>query len=226
MPQRSLGPVSTKYRMLSSQARANSGQHGSSPGAAVRRTLEQASVGASSCLLLDTARSPWAPAQAPRVARVATLGLSTPPVAMESQGWRAAAQLDVVEAGPLPCVACVDAGSRFPCIIVSYRDQCNTQRACTPYTLREANNAQTTEPEVVGTSFLACEPPRRRGARWACSAHSPFTWPAPARPAPHWSTPSDRARGGCAIWNHGHETSQRTFCPYLAVSCTQHHNHL
>ena len=35
--------------------------------AAVRRTLEQASVGASSCLLLDTARSPWAPAQAPRV---------------------------------------------------------------------------------------------------------------------------------------------------------------
>lgn len=93
-------------------------------------------------------------------------------------------------------------------------------------TLREANNAQTTEPEVVGTSFLACEPPRRRGARWACSAHSPFTWPAPARPAPHWSTPSDRARGGCAIWNHGHETSQRTFCPYLAVSCTQHHNHL
>jgi hypothetical protein len=119
--------------MLSSQARANSGQHGSSPRAAVRRTLEQASVGASSCLLLDTARSPWAPAQAPRVARVATLGLSTPPVAMESQGWRAAAQLDVVEAGPLPCVACVDAGSRFPCIIVSYRDQCNTQRACTPY---------------------------------------------------------------------------------------------
>jgi hypothetical protein len=51
---------------------------------------------------------------------------------MESQGWRAAAQLDVVEAGPLPCVACVDAGSRFPCIIVSYRDQGNTQRACTP----------------------------------------------------------------------------------------------
>ena len=101
--------------MLSSQARANSGQHGSSPRAAVRRTLEQASVGASSCLLLDTARSPWAPAQAPRVARVATLGLSTPPVAMESQGWRAAAQLDVVEAGPLPCVTCVDAGSRFPC---------------------------------------------------------------------------------------------------------------
>lgn len=132
MPQRSLGPVSTKYRMLSSQARANSGQHGSSPRAAVRRTLEQASVGASSCLLLDTARSPWAPAQAPRVARVATLGLSTPPVAMESQGWRAAAQLDVVEAGPLPCVACGDAGSRFPCIIVSYRDQGNTQRACTP----------------------------------------------------------------------------------------------
>ena len=132
MPPRSLGPVSTKYRMLSSQARANSGQHGSSPGAAVRRTLEQASVGASSCLLLDTARSPWAPAQAPRVARVATLGLSTPPVAMESQGWRAAAQLDVVEAGPLPCVACVDAGSRFPCIIVSYRDQGSTQRACTP----------------------------------------------------------------------------------------------
>ena len=127
MPQRSLGPVSTKYRMLSSQARANSGQHGSSPRAAVRRTLEQASVGASSCLLLDTARSPWAPAQAPRVARVATLGLSTPPVAMESQGWRAAAQLDVVEAGPLPCVACGDAGSRFPCIIVSYRDQGNTQ---------------------------------------------------------------------------------------------------
>ena len=118
--------------MLSSQARANSGQHGSSPGAAVRRTLEQASVGASSCLLLDTARSPWAPAQAPRVARVATLGLSTPPVAMESQGWRAAAQLDVVEAGPLPCVTCVDAGSRFPCLIVSYRDQGNTQRASTP----------------------------------------------------------------------------------------------
>ena len=132
MPPRWLGPVSTEYRMLSSQARANSGQHGSSPRAAVRRTLEQASVGASSCLLLDTARSPWAPAQAPRVARVATLGLSTPPVAMESPGWRAAAQLDVVEAGPLPCVACVDAGSRFPCIIVSYRDQCNTQRACTP----------------------------------------------------------------------------------------------
>ena len=127
MPPRWLGPVSTEYRMLSSQARANSGQHGSSPRAAVRRTLEQASVGASSCLLLDTARSPWAPAQAPRVARVATLGLSTPPVAMESQGWRAAAQLDVVEAGPLPCVTCVDAGSRFPCIIVSYRDQCNTQ---------------------------------------------------------------------------------------------------
>eukprot|EP00964_Phaeocystis_antarctica_P124582 scaffold88223_cov36-Phaeocystis_antarctica.AAC.1 len=46
--------------------RANSGQHGSSPGAAVRRTLEQASVGASSCMLLDTARSPWAPAQAPQ----------------------------------------------------------------------------------------------------------------------------------------------------------------
>ena len=134
MPPRWLGPVSTEYRMLSSQARANSGQHGSSPGAAVRRTLEQASVGASSCLLLDTARSPWAPAQAPRVARVATLGLSTPPVAMESQGWRAAAQLDVVEAGPLPCVACVDAGSRFPCIIVSYRDQCNTQRTCIPRT--------------------------------------------------------------------------------------------
>ena len=132
MPPRWLGPVSTEYRMLSSQARANSGQHGSSPRAAVRRTLEQASVGASSCLLLDTARSPWAPAQAPRVARVATLGLSTPPVAMESQGWRAAAQLDVVEAGPLPCVACGDAGSRFPCIIVSYRDQGNTQRACTP----------------------------------------------------------------------------------------------
>jgi len=41
-----------------------------------------------------------------------------------------------------------------------------------------------------------------------------------------WSTPSHRARGGSAIWNHGHETSQRTFCPYLAVSCTQHHNHL
>ena len=138
MPPRWLGPVSTEYRMLSSQARANSGQHGSSPGAAVRRTLEQASVGASSCLLLDTARSPWAPAQAPRVARVATLGLSTPPVAMESQGWRAAAQLDVVEAGPLPCVACGDAGSRFPCIIVSYRDQCNTQRACTPYRPRGA----------------------------------------------------------------------------------------
>ena len=134
MPPRWLGPVSTEYRMLSSQARANSGQHGSSPRAAVRRTLEQASVGASSCLLLDTARSPWAPAQAPRVARVATLGLSTPPVAMESQGWRAAAQLDVVEAGPLPCVTCVDAGSRFPCIIVSYRDQCNTQRACIPRT--------------------------------------------------------------------------------------------
>ena len=132
MPPRWLGPVSTEYRMLSSQARANSGQHGSSPRAAVRRTLEQASVGASSCLLLDTARSPWAPAQAPRVARVATLGLSTPPVAMESQGWRAAAQLDVVEAGPLPCVACGDAGSRFPCIIVSYRDQCNTQRASYP----------------------------------------------------------------------------------------------
>ena len=53
---------------------------------------------------------------------------------MESQGWRAAAQLDVVEAGPLPCGTCVDAGSRFPCIIVSYRDQCNTQRACIPRT--------------------------------------------------------------------------------------------
>ena len=86
-------------------------------------------------------------------------------------------------------------------------------------------NAQTTEPEVV-ERLLACEPPRRRGARWACSAHSPFTWPAPARPAPHWSTHSDRARGGSAIWNHGHETSQRTFCPYLAISCTQHHHHL
>lgn len=95
MPPRSLGPVSTKYRMLSSQARANSGQHGSSPGAAVRRTLEQASVGASSCLLLDTARSPWAPAQAPRVARVATLGLSDSgpspighgPIELDSNIW-------------------------------------------------------------------------------------------------------------------------------------------
>ena len=52
----------------------------------VRRTLEQASVGASSHMLLDTARSPWAPAQAPQVARVATLGPSSTAVAMESQG--------------------------------------------------------------------------------------------------------------------------------------------
>ena len=43
------------------------------PGAAVCRILKQASPGASSCLLLDTARSPWAPAQAPWVARVAVL---------------------------------------------------------------------------------------------------------------------------------------------------------
>ena len=43
------------------------------PGAAVCRILEQASPGASSCLLLDTTRSPWAPAQAPWVARVAVL---------------------------------------------------------------------------------------------------------------------------------------------------------
>ena len=185
MPPRSLGPVSTKYRMLSSQARANSGQHGSSPRAAVRRTLEQASVGASSCLLLDTARSPWAPAQAPRVARVATLGLSTPPVAMESQGWRAAAQLDVVEAGPLPCVACVDAGSRFPCIIVSYRDQCNTQPACTPY--------PPLRPWPLPAARCSLLPRPRRAARPRSPAPLRQPWPLQLILIPY-STPRTTAR--------------------------------
>ena len=110
---RSLGPVSTHGRMLSSQARANSDQHSSSHGAAVHRTQEQASVGASSCLLRHTACSPWAPDQAPRVARVATLGPSTPPVAMESQGWRTSAMLDVPEAQPRPCVACGAAAAGY-----------------------------------------------------------------------------------------------------------------
>ena len=50
------------------------------------RILDQASPGASSCLLLDTTRSPWALAQAPRMARVAIFRPSPRPVAIESQG--------------------------------------------------------------------------------------------------------------------------------------------
>ena len=72
-----LGAISTDDHKLSSQARSHARHMEAPPGAAVRRILEQASIGASLCLLLDTARSPCAPAQAPRMARVAILRPST-----------------------------------------------------------------------------------------------------------------------------------------------------
>ena len=86
---------------------------------------------------------------------------------MESQGWRAAAQLDVVEAGPLPCIACVvvDAGSRFPCLIVSYR----------------VHNALVPPPSPAGAAAAArprpaprapaCPPPRALAATLAFTTH-------------------------------------------------------
>ena len=42
------------------------------------------------------------------------------------------AQLDMPEAGPRPCAACGDTGSRFPCRVVSYRDQGLTQCSLYP----------------------------------------------------------------------------------------------
>ena len=89
------------YRTLSSQARAHRATMEAPPGVAVYRILEQASPGASSCLLLDTTRLPWAPAQAPRVARVAIFRPSprTSGAMWRAKEWRAA--------GPWPSSTCL-----------------------------------------------------------------------------------------------------------------------
>ena len=60
-----LGYVSTAWSHAVLSSSRHRGSHWSSPGAAVRRTLEQPSVGASSSMPPDNVRLLWALAQAP-----------------------------------------------------------------------------------------------------------------------------------------------------------------
>ena len=60
-----LGYVSTAWSHALLSSSRHRGSHWGSPGAAVRRTLEQPSVGAGSCMPPDIVRLLWALAQAP-----------------------------------------------------------------------------------------------------------------------------------------------------------------